>query len=99
MTAWTSPALMVRLTPLRICLPSTPAERFLISNIVLLIFLNSFFNHGWTRINTDKKSQYNAFKFQPGVFEIQNQADSQFRDLQIIQHLAALVVGDSINHF
>ena len=37
MTAWTSPALMVRLTPLRICLPSTPAERFLISRIVLLM--------------------------------------------------------------
>ena len=33
MTAWTSPALMVRLMPLRICLPSTPALRFLISRI------------------------------------------------------------------
>src|SRR5206468_228248 len=33
MTACTSPAWMVRSTPLRICLPSTPAWRFLISRI------------------------------------------------------------------
>ena len=33
MTAWTSPGRMTRLTPLRICLPSTPASRFLISRI------------------------------------------------------------------
>src|SRR6185503_8842058 len=38
MTAWTSPGLRVRLMPLRICFPSTPALRFLISRMGLLIF-------------------------------------------------------------
>src|SRR5690349_21411036 len=33
MMAWTSPGLMVRLTPFRICFPSTPAWRFLISSM------------------------------------------------------------------
>src|SRR5881392_3478168 len=40
MTACTSPALMVRSTPLRICLPSTPAWRFLISRMGWLSVIN-----------------------------------------------------------
>src|SRR5437763_14409235 len=36
MIAWTSPSLMVRSIPLRICLPSTPALRFLISSICFI---------------------------------------------------------------
>jgi hypothetical protein len=33
------------------------------------------------------------------VLEIQNQADTQFRNAQIIQHLAVLVASDSVNDF
>src|SRR5215467_6128050 len=34
--AWTSPSLMLRSIPLRICFPSTPALRFLISSICFI---------------------------------------------------------------
>src|SRR5436190_5784301 len=44
-------------------------------------------------------SQNNPFPFQLGMFEVQDDADSQFGDAEIIYHLAALVVGNSINAF
>ena len=47
-------------------------------------------------MDTDN-SQNNALKFKARVLEIQNQTNAQLRDAQIIQHLAALVVGDPVN--
>src|SRR5437660_11056591 len=57
-----------------------------------------FFNHGWTRMDTDREGSYDdAFPFQFRVLEIPNQANPKLCDSQIIHHLAALVVGNSVN--
>src|SRR2546429_6336529 len=59
---------------------------------------HTLFNHGWTRMDTDTEDSYDdAFPFQFRVLEIQNQANSKLCDSQIIHHLAALVVGNSVN--
>jgi hypothetical protein len=42
------------------------------------------------------ESENNALPLQPGVFEVQDYADAQFCNAKIIQHLAALVVSDSL---
>src|SRR5437773_12362134 len=43
-----------------------------------------FFNHGWTRMDTDREGSYDdAFPFQFRVLEIQNQANPKLCSSQI----------------
>src|SRR3990172_9003538 len=52
------------------------------------------------RMNTNKHELENdAFPFQLRVLEIQNHANPQFRDLEIVQHFATFHVCYPINHF
>ncbi len=44
-------------------------------------------------------SKHNAFPLQFCVFEIEQQANSQAGDFQIVQHLAKFVIADAINDF
>src|SRR5262245_51918988 len=47
--------------------------------------------------NTNVDSYNNALPFELGVFEIQDNADAQLGDTEVIHHLAALVAGDAVN--
>jgi hypothetical protein len=50
--------------------------------------------HLWFRFLPD-----HPFEFELGVFEVQDQADSQSSDFEVIQHLAAFFVGDRFDGF
>jgi hypothetical protein len=43
--------------------------------------------------------KHDALPFEPGMFKIQNQAHLEFRDAEVVQHLAALMVSDTIDDF
>ena len=43
--------------------------------------------------------QDDAFPFESGMFEIQDDADSQARNTQIVDHLASFVVRDFFDRF
>ena len=50
-------------------------------------------------MNTDVESQDDALPFEGSVFEVQHESDAALRDSEIIQHLAAFVVRDSVYNF
>src|SRR5882724_7488336 len=92
MMAWTSPALMLRLTPLRIFLFSTPAWRFLISNIgLLIIILKLYLATDGTRIKHRliysfiDGSKYPAFKFNFRPAKVDQQTNLYTGGFQFIQ--------------
>ena len=47
----------------------------------------------------EHESENNALPFQLCVLEVDDDAHPEPRDLQLIQHLTALRIGDAFDHF
>src|ERR1041385_6830063 len=45
------------------------------------------------------ESEYDSLPFQSGVFEVQNHANSELSNLEVVQHLSSFDICDAVNHF